>query len=217
MNKVYGVALSPYVRKVLFALEHKDVAYEIETVLPFKVANDYLEKSPLGKVPCFEDEYITLPDSSVICAYIDNKYPVKSFYPRDFRERAKAQWLEKYADTQLADVTLTYYFQNFVKPVVLKKSSDEALIRAVQQKKEPETLAYLERTLPSSGFLFSDGLMLADVSIVGMLVTGSYAGMTICPVHYPKITAYVDRVSQTAEMQKRLAEEKALLDMFRPK
>ena len=75
MNKVYGVELSPYVRKVLFALESKDQAYELELTLPFKIADSYFSKHPLGKVPCFEDEYVTLPDSSIICDYLDQKYP----------------------------------------------------------------------------------------------------------------------------------------------
>ena len=47
MDKVYGAVLSPFVRKVIFALEMKQVAYTTKMVIPFQLPAGYLEKSPL--------------------------------------------------------------------------------------------------------------------------------------------------------------------------
>lgn len=212
MNKVYGVALSPYVRKVQFALESKNAEYEMEFILPFKTPKSYYSKHPMGKIPCFEDEYVTLPDSSIICGYIDDKYPGNSYYPKDFREKARARWYEEYADTRVAEVLTTYYFQNFVKRVSKMGEPDQSVIKAVQRKKEPEMLKYLESIVPQSGFLFADGLMLCDITIVGLFCCGEFAGFSLCEISYPKLAAYIERVKKTPAMQRRLSEEKGLID-----
>jgi len=75
MAKLYGVALSPFVRKVRVALAEKGVAYEHDPVIPVNVSAEYRKKSPLGKIPAFEDGDKTLADSSVICAYLDRVHP----------------------------------------------------------------------------------------------------------------------------------------------
>jgi glutathione S-transferase len=199
------------VRKVLFALEYKQADFELVFTLPFKTPKAYLAKHPLAKVPCFEDEYVTLPDSSIICDYLDQKYPANSYYPKDFREKARAKWYEEYADTAVAEVLLTYYFQNFVKSVSGLGHPDAKAIKDVQRKKEPAMLGYLESIAPSSGFLFADGLMLCDIAIVGLFCCAELAEFSLCEQSYPRLSAYIERVKATKAMKKRLEEEAALI------
>src|SRR5262245_55656969 len=101
MDKVYGVPLSPFVRKVLLLLEFKGIAYENELVMPFSRDPNFLSKSPLAKIPAYEDEYVTLCDSTVICQYLDDKYPQSPLYPRNRVEKARALWFEEYSDSQV--------------------------------------------------------------------------------------------------------------------
>ena len=68
MPTVLGVNASPFVRKVRVALAEKGIDYELNPVMPIGQSPEYLRKSPLGKVPCYEDGDFTLPDSSCIIA-----------------------------------------------------------------------------------------------------------------------------------------------------
>ena len=51
MIKIYGVHGSPFVRKVLVALDFKGIPYEIVPQMPFSGDKEYLKINPLGKVP----------------------------------------------------------------------------------------------------------------------------------------------------------------------
>ena len=84
-NTLYGVSLSPFVRKVRAALAIKGVDYDLAPVMPGALDPEFLTKSPLSKVPVWEEGDFALPDSSVICAYLERTRPTPSIYPADAR------------------------------------------------------------------------------------------------------------------------------------
>ena len=94
MIKVYGVHGSPFVRKVLIALDIKGIEYEIVPQMPFSGDKEYLNINPLGKIPTLVDDKLTLGDSKVICRYLESAYPEIPLYPDDVAERAMADWYE---------------------------------------------------------------------------------------------------------------------------
>src|SRR5262245_56483535 len=97
--RIVGSYLSPSVRKVLVCLELKGVAYEIDPIVPFFGDDRFSASSPLRRVPVLIDDRVTLSDSSVICQYLEECHPEPALYPRDVAARARARWLEEYADT----------------------------------------------------------------------------------------------------------------------
>ncbi len=101
--KVIGSYISPYVRKVLVFLETKGIGYEIDPIAPFVGNEEFARLSPLKRVPVLIDGRLVLNDSSVICQYLEDKFPEPSLYPRDIADRARVRWLEEFADTRLAD------------------------------------------------------------------------------------------------------------------
>src|SRR6476620_6515428 len=72
---IIGGPVSPYVRKVLAACEIKGVPYRLDPIVPFFGDDRFSEISPLRRIPVLIDEEVTLCDSSVICQYLDEKYP----------------------------------------------------------------------------------------------------------------------------------------------
>jgi glutathione S-transferase len=208
MNKVYGVALSPFVRKVLIVLEYKGIAYDNEMVLPFSKDPQFLRRSPLGKIPAYEDEYVTLADSSVICQYLEDKYPDHPLYPRHRVERAKALWFEEYCDSHLREVLVVGFFlEKVVKPKLLRQPTDEAKVRRTLTVTLPKTLDYLESVLPASGYLFSSGLSIADVSLASMFLNARYAGYEIPADRWPRSAGYIARVLAHPVFVQRIANE----------
>ncbi|MGC1549857.1 MAG: glutathione S-transferase family protein, partial [Rhodanobacter sp.] len=76
--EVIGNYISPYVRKVLVCLELKGLDYDIDPIVPFVGNDEFSKLSPLRRVPVLLDGDLVLNDSSVICQYLEDKYPTPS-------------------------------------------------------------------------------------------------------------------------------------------
>jgi len=107
---IVGSYLSPYVRKVLVCLEVKGIAYEVDHIVPFFGDDRFSRLSPLRRIPVLVDGDLVLSDSSVICQYIEDKQPTPALLPADIRDRARARWLEEFADTRMGDVFIWRLF-----------------------------------------------------------------------------------------------------------
>ena len=104
MIKVYGVHGSPFVRKVLIALDYKGVPYEIVPQMPFSGDKEFLNINPLGKIPTLVDGDLTLGDSKVICRYLEKAYPEPALYPADLADGAMADWYEELCGGAIAEM-----------------------------------------------------------------------------------------------------------------
>lgn len=80
---VHGATPSPFVRKVLIALSEKGLDCELQALMPIPKTPELLALNPVGKIPIFQDGDLILPDSSVICAYLERTHPEPSLYPSD--------------------------------------------------------------------------------------------------------------------------------------
>ena len=192
--RVVGHYLSPYVRKVLACLELKGVAYEIDPVVPFFGDERFTALSPLRRVPVLIDDQVTLADSSVICQYLEDRYPAPALYPADVADRARARWLEEYADSRMGDVFIWgLYNQAVIEPYVWNKPRDLVAIQRIVAEDVPPVLDYLETQLPAEGFLFG-ALGLADISIAVFLRNAAFARYKVDPTRWPRTAGFVDRV-----------------------
>ena len=122
--QIVGSFLSPYVRKVLFALEHKGIAYQVDPIVPFLGSDEFTALSPLRRVPVLTDDRVTLCDSTVICEYLEDRWPERPLLPTDAAARAHSRWLEEYADTRMGDVFIwRFYAQYTVRKICLLYTS----------------------------------------------------------------------------------------------
>lgn len=191
--KIVGSYVSPYVRKVLACLNLKGLSYEIDPITPFFGGDDFERISPLRRIPVLVDGDLALCDSSVICQYLEEAYPGHPLLPADPKHRARARWLEEFADTRMGDVFIWgLFYQKVVHPVVWGEPGDAARIEKTLIEDAPRVLDYLEGQLPGEGFLFGD-IGLADISIASFFRNAAYAGFAIDPVRWPKTAAHVER------------------------
>ena len=192
--RIVGSFVSPYVRKVLACLHLKGLAYEIDPITPFFGGKAFDRLSPLRRIPVLVDGDLTLCDSSVICAYLDEQYPGRPLLPASPRERARARWLEEYADTRLGDLFIWgLFFQKFVRPAVFREPGDAARVEKTLSEDLPRELDYLERELPEDGFLFGDEVGLADIAVASFFRNGAYVGVEPDPAHWPRVAGFVAR------------------------
>ncbi|MCR5874190.1 glutathione S-transferase family protein [Phenylobacterium sp. J426] len=191
--KIVGSYVSPYVRKVLACLQLKGLAYEIDPITPFYGGDAFERISPLRRIPVLIDGDLTLCDSSVICAYLDEAYPQRPLLPSEPKDRARARWLEEFADTRLGDVFIWgLFYQKVVHPIVWKQPGDAARIEKTLTADAPPTLEYLEAQLPAEGFLFGE-IGLADIAVASFFRNAAYAGFEPDSGRWPKTAAFVAR------------------------
>lgn len=199
---IIGGPVSPYVRKVLAVCEMKGIPYKLDPIVPFFGSDRFTELSPLRRVPVFIDDQVSLCDSTVICEYLDERYPTPGILPRDPADRAQARWLEEYADTQLGDVAIWKIFNHAVIiPFVFGKERDKAKIARAVTEELPQALSYIERVAPADGFLFGD-VSIADISVAALLRNLRWARVELDASRWPKTTAWVDRVTATPALAK---------------
>ena len=80
---IYGANVSPFVRKVLAVAGLKGIEFEHKPVLPGHGDAEFQHASPLGKIPALVDGDLHVSDSSVICEYLEEKFPEVATLPPD--------------------------------------------------------------------------------------------------------------------------------------
>jgi glutathione S-transferase len=192
--KIIGSYASPYVRKVLACMHLKGLSYEIDPIPAFFGNDEFERLSPLRRIPVLVDGDLVLTDSTVICEYLDEAYPERPLLPSGARDRARARWLEEYADTRLGDVFIWgLFYPKFVHPLIWGEPGDAARIEKTLAQDIPREMAYLERELPESGFLFGDEIGLADITIATFFRNAAHVGLEPEPEQWPRTAAFVQR------------------------
>ena len=161
---IVGSYLSPYVRKVLACLEVKGIPYEVDHIVPFFGNDAFSKLSPLRRIPVLVDGDLVLTDSSVICEYLQDRQPDPPILPADIRDRARARWLDEFADTRMGDVFIWRLFNQIaIRPSVWGEKGDRELVDKTLKEDVPTVLDYLEAEAPAEGFRFG-ALGLADIA-----------------------------------------------------
>ena len=208
---IIGSYLSPYVRKVLVLLELKGVPYRVDPIVPFFGDDQFARLSPLRQVPVLVDGDLVLNDSSVICQYLEDQQPTPALYPRDIADRARARWLEEYADTRLADGLIWRLFHQLaIKRHVFGEAPNEAVVQHAREVEIPAALDYLEKQLPDDGFVFG-ALSIADISLASFFRTASFVRYTIDAERWPLMAALVAQVQALPVFQKLAGFEDCML------
>jgi len=192
--KIIGSYVSPYDRKVLACMTLKGVDdYEIDPITPFFGDEEFARLSPLRRIPVLVHGDLVLTDSSVICAWLDEEFPGRPLLPESPADRARARWLEEYADTRMGDVFIWgLFYQKVVHPLVWGEPGDAARIEQTLAEDAPSVLDYLEAQVPEAGFLFGE-IGLADIAIASFFRTAAYARFEIDAARWPKTAAFVAR------------------------
>ncbi len=209
MIKLHGVALSPFVRKVRVALAEKNLPYESIPVMPFGPREEFMKISPLGKIPVLERDGFTVPDSSVIIAYLERTDPQPSLYPTDPQDFARALFLEEYADTRVADKLTTPFFQRFVRANILKEEPDEAKVQQALTEEIPPVLDYLESQITNPEAIIGGRFSIADIAIASPFVNFMHGKESVDASRWPKLAEYVATIHARPSFKALIEEELA--------
>ena len=155
--KLCGFHLSNYHNKVRLALLEKGIAFEEDAGCRPSQKDEFLARSPMGKVPFVElDGGVRLSESQAICEYLEEAYPQKPLYPRDPLARAKVRELITVMELHVELVARRLYRQAFFGGTI----SDE--MKQMTEKDLGKGLRALGQLVKFSPYIAGAELTLAD-------------------------------------------------------
>jgi glutathione S-transferase len=211
---LYGSSLSPYVRKVLAFAGEKGIELELQPTgsAPGQPGAEFLEASPMRKMPALRDGDYTLADSSAIIHYLEAKQPEPALIPADPKLRGKAVWYEEFADTVLISCGAKMFFNRIVLPKFMGRPGDEEAASAAERDELPPLLDYLERVVPDAGgSLVGDRITLADIAIASPFANLEHLRLARDASRHGRVHAYVDSILSRPSFAPWIERETAML------
>ena len=131
MRTLFHLPLSPYSRKVRLVLAEKRLPFDLRLEKVWERRPEYLELNPAGTVPTLlEDNGLVIPDSNVICEYLDEAYPDTQLLGRTLAERVETRRLVAWFDGKFAgEVTRSLLGEKYLKRMAGRGNPDAALMR----------------------------------------------------------------------------------------
>ena len=156
--KLYSRPLSPFASRCRIQIYAKNLPVELVTV-PSPNPDDFKALNPIGKVPALEIDGRIIPESEVICEFLEDRFPEPPLLPGDPFARAQAAVLSRFVDL-------------YVLPLI-----DPLADQLDPEQREPETLEgrlaelskrldQLEVLLVGRPFAVGAELSLADCALV---------------------------------------------------
>ncbi|NER24459.1 MAG: glutathione S-transferase family protein [Symploca sp. SIO1C2] len=141
---------SHFARKVRILLAEKNLACDLQAIdLRYKPP-EFMQISPIGKVPVFvEEDGTVIWDSTLIAEYLDETYPQPRFYPSEPLARLECRKWEELADN-LGDNIIKLWILN------LTKNLTSTWYRTNLEKSINRLVPIFEQQLSQSKYLLSD-------------------------------------------------------------
>jgi glutathione S-transferase len=157
MLTLYNAAHSTCSQKVRICLAEKSLPFgDIKLDLgkgKDHLKPEYLKLNPNGVVPTLVDDGAIVTDSSVICEYLDEKYPAVRLIPEDLVERAKMRaWMRFIEEVPTAAVRVPSFNMGFLPRFA---GLDRAQFEAEQSDIRPIRKQFYRR-MGTSGFKKED-------------------------------------------------------------
>ncbi|OIT22798.1 PREDICTED: probable glutathione S-transferase [Nicotiana attenuata] len=205
--KLLGVSLSPFSRRVEWALKFKGVEYEF-------IEEDLQNKSPLllqsnpvhQKIPVLIHNGKPISESMIIVEYIDETFEGPSILPKDPYDRAMARFWANFLDVKCIT---TIGKALFGKGEESDKAKEESL----------ELLKILDNELKGKKFFVGDNFGFADIAAnlmafwLGILEEASGV-ILVTNEKFPNFCAWKDEYINCSQVKEYLPSRDALLAHF---
>jgi glutathione S-transferase len=169
MLKLCGYPISNYFNKVRIAMLEKGIDFELDATCRPSQKDEFVARTPMGKIPFLEIDGATLCESQAICEYLEDAYPQRPLYPRDALERARVRELITLIELHVELVARRLYGQVF-----FGQPADEAVKQAVD-KDLAKGLRALGTRVKFAPFIAGPELTLADCAAFAHLPLVSLA------------------------------------------
>ncbi len=204
----YQSDLSPYATRVRILADAKGIKLDSTAALGGGTKSaEYLMLNPLGKLPVLILDGEALPESEVICEYLEDAHPTPTLRPVDPQVRAKVRLLSRMGDLYLApQLTKLFAMMN-------PKSRDASVVD--QAFKDIETaLGQIAHFLEGPDYAVGSRLSLADCTLAPLFFL---VDVVLAPTFgrpsplVGKMRTYYDGISKDVHVAKGLREMQTVL------
>ncbi len=177
MRLLHHLPLSPFSRKVRLVLTEKRLPFELRIEKVWDRRPEYLELNPACKVPTLiEENGLVIPDSQVICEYLEEAYPDTPLLGHTLAERVEVRRLVAWFDGKFAaEVTANLLFEKFMKRAMGMGNPDAGALRAGYTNLRHH-MAYIGYLAETRRWLAGGALSLADFAAASHLSSLDFAG-----------------------------------------
>ncbi len=161
--KLYTAKISPYAAMCRFQIYCKNLDVELLELPNDASWDDVRAVSPIQKIPVLVDGETVIPESTVICEYLEDCFPQVPLRPDNAAELARMRLLSRVADQYLLLPLLPLFAH------LSRKRRDQAVVDAGLEKID-KGLVSLEYFLGSGDFAVGTAITLADCHLVPVLV-----------------------------------------------
>jgi glutathione S-transferase len=202
MIKLHGFSSSNYYNVPKLALLEKGI--EFEEVVSYtgvgpKYKPEYLDKSPLGKVPALETSEGFISESRAILEYIDRACPEPSLLPASPFDIGKVQELSQFIEL---------YFELVARrliPNLLGRSEPEPTVLSEVETSINKAVAALPKLSSFEQFVYGDQFTLADIAVILNLPIVRSVGVKFFGkdplAEVPGLDAYCQRMEERSHVK----------------
>jgi len=177
MRILHHIPLSPFSRKVRLVLSEKRLPFELKVEKVWERRPDYLDLNPAGTVPMLvEENGLSIPDSGVICEYLEEAYPDTPLMGRTLAERVEVRRLTAWFDGKFYhEVTRNLLGEKYMKRLIGRGNPDASALRAGYANIRYH-LDYIGWLAETRKWLAGPSLSLADFAAAAQLSSLDYIG-----------------------------------------
>ncbi|TLU72309.1 glutathione S-transferase family protein [Lichenicoccus roseus] len=177
MRILHHLPLSPFSRKVRLVLSEKRLPFELRTEKLSERRPEYLALNPANTVPMLvEESGLAIPDSGVICEYLEEAYPDTPLLGRTLGERVEIRRLVAWFDGKFnLEVTRNLVGEKITKRMVGRGNPDAGALRAGYANVSGH-LDYIGWLAENRKWLAGANLSLADFAAAAHLSSLDYIG-----------------------------------------
>lgn len=177
MRVLYHLPISAFSRKIRLVLSERRLPFELKLEKPWERRTEFLEMNPAGTVPTLvEENGLIIPDSNVICEYLEEAYPDTALMGRTLAERVEVRRLVAWFDGRFhQEVTRNLVGEKYIKRLAGRGQPDVAAIRAGYANLKAH-LAYLGWLAETRKWLAGNALSLADFAAAGHISALDFTG-----------------------------------------
>lgn len=199
---LYTADISPFAQRVVLQLEYKGIEFTQSHPPGGFGSDDYGRINPIRKLPVLMVDGTALPESDVICEFIEDLHPEPSLVPHDAMQRAEGRLIRRIADTYVMNPMMPL-FKNFS-----RKTRDQAVVDLALANIR-QGLTFLDRWLAAETYAVAGHLTLTDLAVAPILrYVAEYPpifGMTAPFEGLDRVQAYVGACRKDQHIERGLS------------